>query len=191
MENNEHVTLRPAEPGDAEFIAWGLATALGASMSDFATSRELSDMIRLDDVFYSWRHATIALWDGAYAGVSIAYDGGIYPEMRQKTFRMLGKLTGYDYDGQDDEAYADELYIDTLAVLPSMRRRGIGRALLEGAINAARKSGFARATLAVHPENLKAQALYKSLGFQQERTVFIFGEDYWRMVHPFRDEEVS
>jgi ribosomal protein S18 acetylase RimI-like enzyme len=66
-------------------------------------------------------------------------------------------------DGLD--AYLEELY-----VVPAMRRRGIGTALMHAAFDAVRAEGGVRIDLGTGEDDLPAQALYESLGF--ERDVF-------------------
>jgi ribosomal-protein-alanine N-acetyltransferase len=59
----------------------------------------------------------------------------------------------------------DELHVLSLAVAPALRRRGYGRALLEGAVSVARSRGARYATLEVRKSNVAARRLYAGLGF--------------------------
>ncbi len=58
------------------------------------------------------------------------------------------------------EAYLQELY-----VVPDLRGRGIGRALLEATMDAARDAGAAGIDLNTGETDTAAQALYESAGF--------------------------
>jgi ribosomal protein S18 acetylase RimI-like enzyme len=58
------------------------------------------------------------------------------------------------------EAYLQELY-----VAPALRGRGIGRALLEATIEAAREAGAAGIDLNTGETDTAARALYESAGF--------------------------
>ncbi len=60
---------------------------------------------------------------------------------------------------------ADEGEILTIAVLPEMRRRGIGRRLLSGAMAEMGMHGVRRIFLDVDAENRAAVALYEDMGF--------------------------
>lgn len=59
----------------------------------------------------------------------------------------------------------DEAEILTLAVEPSLRRRGTGRALVEAAAARARSRGAKALFLEVAVDNLSAVALYERTGF--------------------------
>lgn len=59
---------------------------------------------------------------------------------------------------------ADEAEILTIAVSPTVRRRGVARALLEAAIGALRSRGAKQLYLEVDEKNAAAFALYRGLG---------------------------
>lgn len=59
----------------------------------------------------------------------------------------------------------DEGEIANLAVVPTARRRGVARALLDAIIAEARESGVARLFLEVRDSNVAARALYAAMGF--------------------------
>jgi len=58
------------------------------------------------------------------------------------------------------EAYLEELY-----VVPDLRGRGIGRALLDAAIAAARERGATHIDLTTSEDDTAARGLYESAGF--------------------------
>jgi len=59
----------------------------------------------------------------------------------------------------------DEIHINNVAVLPPLRGKGIGSALLRRAIAEAQQLGARRATLEVRASNEAARRLYERLGF--------------------------
>lgn len=63
------------------------------------------------------------------------------------------------------------LYLDELHVLAEHRRRGIGRALVQSAVDLARELGLAGIRVLTRPHNRPAQALYESLGFHRSETL--------------------
>jgi RimJ/RimL family protein N-acetyltransferase len=58
--------------------------------------------------------------------------------------------------------------IKGLAVDPGLRRRGVGKALVQAAIERAKRSGARRLVLRVLAENTAARALYAACGFEVE-----------------------
>ncbi|MBQ9748176.1 MAG: ribosomal protein S18-alanine N-acetyltransferase [Clostridia bacterium] len=61
----------------------------------------------------------------------------------------------------------DEGQICNVAVVPSFRRLGVGRALMEAQIDAARSRGLSFMTLEVRASNLAAQSLYENQGWRR------------------------
>lgn len=74
---------------------------------------------------------------------------------------------------------ADEAEILTLAVRPGARGKGLGRALLQAAIDKARALGAATVFLEVGTDNPHALALYAGLGFAKvgSRKAYYDGRD--------------
>ena len=70
----------------------------------------------------------------------------------------------------------DELHINSLAVDPAWRRRGIARELLQHVIAESAAGGAASATLEVRASNEAARELYEGLGFHVEGV----RRDYYR-----------
>lgn len=62
----------------------------------------------------------------------------------------------------------DSLYICNMSVLPEFRGRGLGKALMQRAIQLSQEQGFAKAALDVDITNSSAIALYEKLGFTIE-----------------------
>jgi GNAT superfamily N-acetyltransferase len=58
-----------------------------------------------------------------------------------------------------------ECYLAELYVVPERRGRGLGRALMEAAINFAREKGATYMDLGTSEDDIAARALYESLGF--------------------------
>ena len=80
---------------------------------------------------------------------------------------------------------ADELHLLNVAVAPSERRRGIGRALMHELFEYATQHGARRVLLEVRKTNVAAIRLYESLGFEHLRVrtrYYDDGEDALEML---------
>ncbi len=64
-------------------------------------------------------------------------------------------------------AVCGEGYLGNVAVVPALRRRGVGRTLMEALILQAERQNLAFLTLEVRRSNHAAIALYSGLGFRQ------------------------
>jgi ribosomal protein S18 acetylase RimI-like enzyme len=58
-----------------------------------------------------------------------------------------------------------ECYVAELYVVPALRGRGLGRALMETALEVARREGADRIELGTSDDDVAARGLYESLGF--------------------------
>lgn len=179
---NNVISFRHANIDDALFIARGFHMAM---LYDDATDEQISNFARnicvREDVLYSWHNTLIAEVDGKPAGMLTAYDGRYYHDMRIKTMALVKQHLGVEFPGMEDEAVAGEYYLDSLAVIPEYRGRGIGRRLLVQGIENGKELNL-DVTLAVDPINERAKKLYQSLDFKPSGTLFIFGHDYEKMI---------
>jgi ribosomal-protein-alanine N-acetyltransferase len=63
------------------------------------------------------------------------------------------------------QTWTSEMELHTIAVEPGLRRRGIGRLMIEHLMSDAISRGVSRVFLQVRPSNEAARALYKAFGF--------------------------
>ena len=190
------IKIRRAEISDAAYIAEGIYSAF--LLEDSVTVSEnsvgtkskslrkkwmeiLSDICAQRDTHYSYTNTFIAELDGEIAGMMIAVDGENYRFQREKMYPQLKGLFdvafGKGWEDMEDEAKAGEYYIDSISVSPMYRHRGVGTELIEYAKQQAKSIGIKRVTLAVEPMN-SAKILYQRLGFEYERKITIFNEEY-------------
>jgi ribosomal-protein-alanine N-acetyltransferase len=76
--------------------------------------------------------------------------------------RINGRVIGYAGMWK----VCDEGHITNVAVHPEYRRNGVGRKLVEGLIELAKKEEISRMTLEVRRSNTVAQELYSKYGFE-------------------------
>ncbi len=117
---------------------------------------------------YSYRNAFVAYTRrGERAGAIICYDGADLERLRQPFIDEANCLLGWDITAAQmkPETSDDEMYLDSLMVLPKFRRQGLGRKLIG---KAAEKAAIARKPLGllVDFDNPSARNLYAGAGFK-------------------------
>lgn len=176
--------ISPAVFSDSAFVATVMMEAVEIPMMEEHRVPEdhLVAICERDDTLYSWRNASIYKVDGKAVAGLISYPGNGYHDVKMRTFQLVpAGVLDFDPFTMDDEAHEGEYYLDSLAVLPEYRGRGIGTALLRHGIETATRLGLLP-VLACDPDNENAYHLYCSLGFRTEGTLNIFGQAYLRMV---------
>lgn len=178
------ITLRPATPEDATFIAEGIYAAfLIAEDSPHRQTwlQTLTDVCSQSDTHYSYTNTVIAQYEGVRAGMMIAVDGNHYRNQRNKMYPQLKSLFdqvfGTGWEQMEDEAQPGDFYIDSLSILPAYQNKGIGTQLIRHAQQSAEHLHIPRVTLAVEPNN-PAKLLYQRLGFHFLRPITIFNDTY-------------
>ena len=139
--------VRPARPSDAEGLA-KLGQAVGSEPGGWLVStngwREASDE----------RRYLRAIRRYPNAAVFVAEDDGV----------VVGRLSV----ARDQHPASRHVADLGLMVAASHRRRGVGTALLEAAVDWARRAGVRKLELHVFPWNKGAIALYDRFGFARE-----------------------
>ena len=178
----DKLVIRPATEADVPLLARNVLDAVGMSEPEEETMAQVTEMCRRTDVLYSWKNTMVAEINGLAVGTLTCYDGVDYRAMRAVTFPIVAQNSGHDFSNMEVETEPGEFYLDSMAVLPEYRNRGVATALLKAGIERARQLGIAFATLAVSPEKPAVQRLYESVGFRFLKDMFLFGEDYRKLV---------
>jgi len=175
------IVIREATTADDTFIAKGFHEAmLMKNVSDRQIEVFSSKICSREDTLYSWKNTFIAEEDGEPVGMITCYDGARYHDMRTVTMDLIKKHLDIEFPGMEDETSEGEFYLDSLAVVPTQRGKGIGRLLLRHAIGKGHELNL-NVTLVVDPANTNARRLYESLGFVHHSIIFIFGHNYEKM----------
>ena len=126
-----------------------------------------SSLARREDSQYSYRNSLVAVdSDNNVMGVIVSYDGARLHRLRKAFMSEAETAIGLRFDGEpDDETDPDEYYLDSLAVFPPYRGKGIARQLIEAASLRAAAAGKPLGLL-VSKTNPNARRLYDSLGFR-------------------------
>jgi len=128
--------------------------------------RMMTTLVEREDSQYSFKNTLVAMDGDKVVGISVSYDGGKLHTLRKAFIESAKKYVGIDHTGMDDETQAGELYLDSLAVLPDYRRRGIASRLIRATKERADKMGISCVGLLVDKGNPLGEALYSSVGFQ-------------------------
>ena len=120
-----------------------------------ATQEDVEDVLRIERAVGEAPHWAVA----EYAVMVAAHEGTVQ--------RCL--LVARDEDGvwgfAVGKVAAGEAELESVAVLPPLRRRGIARALCEAVVAWAWRQGATRVELEVRASSAGAIALYRGLGF--------------------------
>lgn len=84
----------------------------------------------------------------------------------------------------------EEFHINKIATDPRVRNRGLGRVLLEDALQRARAARANAVTLEVRISNIPAREFYGSYGFREayrRKAYYLDGEDAFAMMLPLED----
>ncbi|MDE5666405.1 MAG: GNAT family N-acetyltransferase [Duncaniella sp.] len=165
-----------ARKEDAQLIARSVMDAVGKEIcqslaGEHHTLDDVEGMFtRLaerDDSQYSYINTLVAVDDdGKAVGVCVGYDGAKLDELRKPFFEAVRQELGKDMGDVEDETDSSEFYLDTLAVLPEYRGRGIASQLLKASVSRAASIGKP-AGLLVDKDNVNARRLYERVGFTQ------------------------
>lgn len=136
----------------------------GHGLDDFL--RMMILLVRREKSQYSYRNTLVAMDEDNVVGISVSYDGRKLHQLRQAFIETAKEHIGKDHSDMDDETQAGELYLDSLAVLPEYRRRGIASRLIRATKERADKMGIPCVGLLVDKGNPDGEALYASIGFK-------------------------
>lgn len=135
------------------------------TLADFRSM--MTSLVEREDSQYSYLNTLVAIDDdGDVMGAIVGYDGGKLHELRQAFINAAKECFGRDFSRMDDETQAGEVYLDSLAVMPDHRGKGIATSLLRAMIEKAAKEGHPAVGLLVDKGNPNAERLYLHVGFE-------------------------
>ena len=190
----EKILIRKGVKEDAPFIGKTITEAMGHELCvGLAEGEEnlpnvvklFTDLAATETAQYSYKNTLIAVdKEDKRIGAIIGYDGAGLREMRKDFISKANELLGWNVtmeeaDTWETETNSNEIYLDSLYVIPEYRNRGIASSLIKAAmekyINIGKPFG-----LLVEPHNTKAHKLYKDLGFKEDGVNNFCGEP---MIH--------
>ena len=174
------ISIRQARPEEAPLVAKLIMTAMtdecclffcGEKYGIHDFHRVMTRLVERDDTQYSYKNTLCAAdTDDNIMGICTSYDGAKLHQLRQAFIQTAKEEWGMDHSHIPDETEAGELYIDSLAVSPLHRGKGLATELLKATIAKAQSLGISRTGLLVDTGNPKAEALYLRVGFKSVGT---------------------
>lgn len=195
--DDNSIVIRSGRKDDAQFIGKTITEAMGHDLCvGLAEGEEnlhkvlilFTDLASTETAQYSYKNALIAVDKGDNRiGAIIGYDGGGLREMRKDFIAKANELLGWDVtveeaDSWEPETNLNEVYLDSLYVVPEFRNRGIASSLIKAAIEKYSEIGKPFGLL-VEPHNEKAHKLYKELGFKEDGINNFCGEPMIHMIY--------
>jgi ribosomal protein S18 acetylase RimI-like enzyme len=176
---NEDITLRPAQPDDADRAAVLLYSAyLHRQVSNPLHKEGENRFIgRLQHYFrevrnrFSYQFIQVAQQRSEVVGLVLSFGG--------REEERLNTAVGWQLEREAEE---DEWYVDALAVFTNWGRKGIGTRLLQAAEQQARHHRYPKIALNVSQENEQALSLYQRLQYVVTRETFLYNHPYVRLV---------
>lgn len=192
--DNSSVRIRAGRKEDAPFIGKTITEAMGRELCVGLADGEdnlpnvlrlFTDLAATETAQYSYKHTLVAVdRDDKRIGAIIGYDGAGLREMRKDFISKANELLNWNItveeaDNWEPETNPNEIYLDSLYVIPEYRNRGVATSLLNAAIDKYKNIGKPFGLL-VEPHNSKAHKLYKELGFKEDGVNNFCGEP---MIH--------
>ncbi len=172
------LTIRSASKRDKEDFARLLIMSAQYFPQLFGKNIEqtLQKLFVLPKNLFSYEHVTIAEADGHTAAMALGYG---YKEKKKENLHtgyllfcyhwgaMISKLpTFLSFNSSVGQLAKEQFYLSNIAVYPKYRGRGIGKILMQKALEQAKKQGYNTMVLDVEKYNNPAISLYKKLGFE-------------------------
>ena len=183
------ITIRPAEPRDAEFIGWACVMAARSQLPrgwfDIVLQRDEAFILEFAKYLTlaaarSWWHWSlfhVAEVDGVLASAMCGFgDESVYMASGDAMAEASRKM-GISAEEQaqhwprgsfilsvtsgEDDAWT----IENVATRPEFRSRGMAQALIGKELEIARAQGFKRAQISFFIGNIRAERAYSSAGF--------------------------
>ncbi len=179
------IIIRKATKEDSSIIAKVVAMAIGEETAIFYGGENylnvFEELALLENSQYSYRNAFVAEVEGKSVGAVAGYDGADLHQLRKATLEVIRNHTERELQIAD-ETDASEFYLDSLAVLPEYRGRGIASKLILAMKERAFQECKKPLGLLVDFENPDAERLYQSLGFERKDVRDFLGHEMWHLL---------
>ncbi|MCM1290548.1 MAG: GNAT family N-acetyltransferase [Prevotella sp.] len=194
------IRVVPANKEDSRLIAEAVVAAIGPELEhNLANGRDVSvvtdvftELASREDSQYSYLNSLKGIdEDGNVVGIVVGYDGMRLHELRKAFFEVACRKLGFMVTEKElrevpDETGPEEYYLDSLAVFPENRGRGIAKMLIKAMAKRGVESHKPLGLLC-DKSNRNARRLYDSMGFRKVGERYFAGELMDHMVLEVQD----
>lgn len=181
--------IRPAHKEEAHQIAELMNLAMLEITYQFMGEEDLAKantflahFITQENNQYSYENIFVAEEDNVLLGQISLYDGAKLHELRKPIWDKIKADRNVEY-WAEDETQSGEIYLDTLAVSQLAQGKGIGKKLLQFAIDEYVTRQGKILGLLVDNDNPDAKRLYERVGFKVVDEIQIFGKTMEHMQY--------
>lgn len=181
--------IRPASPNDAARIAELINMAMLEITYQFIgkedkeeANRFIESLVKEKNNQYSYENIFVIQELDTILGQICVYDGANFQQLRQPVWDKIKEKYGITYSSEAETA-PGEMYIDTFAICPSARGKGLGKEMLQFAITYYVKQQNKTVGLLVENDNPDAKRLYTNMGFEVREERIIFGKKMEHMQY--------
>lgn len=181
--------IRRAKKEDATQIAELMILAMTEIVYQFIGKEDfeegkrfLKELIQQEGNQYSYEYIFVAEDQEDILGQICLYPGGELESLRKPVLDHIKAKYAIDYQAAN-ETQEGEIYIDTIAVSTAAQGRGIGKKLIEFAIDEFVNKRNEILGLLVDFENPNAKRLYEKVGFAVKKELSVFGKKMEHMQY--------
>jgi hypothetical protein len=176
----ENIIIEKAKKTDAAEIVRLISLADKDAVLALSGKDDINDALHQyeinfnrDDIYFSYKNIFVARNNRGILGC-ILYFRGEDESGFQSITESLPEM--------ENESDPDEIYIDSLAVLPECRGKGIAKRLVNQVTLEARKQGFQKVGLLADKSKPYLGRMYQTLGFNVTAEVNLLNDHYEKMT---------
>ncbi len=176
----ENIIIEKAKKTDAAEIVRLISLADKDAVLALSGKDDINDALHQyeinfsrDDIYFSYRNIFVARNHSGILGCILYFRGEDESGFQSITEHL---------PDMENESEPDEIYIDSLAVLPECRGKGIAKRLVNQVTLEARKQGFHKVGLLADKSKPYLGRMYQALGFNVTAEVNLLNDHYEKMT---------
>lgn len=178
----ESIIIEKAKKTDAAEIVRLISLADKDAVLALSGKDDIDDALRQyeinfgrEDIYFSYKNIFVARSNRQILGCILYFRGEDESNFQSISERPLEME-------MENESDPDEIYIDSLAVLPECRGKGIAKQLVKQVTLEARKQGVQKVGLLADKNKAYLGRMYQTLGFNVTAEVSLLNDHYEKMT---------